>query len=192
MRKSRLRSKKNIWNPLDVFDLDNRTGVFSSALVCAIESVPVIMKVCCVSRPSALSKGFVPKAIVSLTASGICVFVVSGSGLVALIGGLGMGLIGPDLINVSGETVGEVGFAEIGGLAGLYLRSNGFPEVCPQTTEVKASNTAIPRMRIMGAKVATSTELNYLLQASLSKIEVSPATSSPAVVPVDAQMVFPA
>lgn len=105
--------------------------------------------------------------------------------------GADTGLVAVVCAKVSGVTVGDDGFEETGGLDGLYLRSNGFPVDCPQAIEVQANNMAIPRMRIMGAKVATSMELNYLLHVSLSKMDVSPATSRPADVPVEAQMVFP-
>ena len=43
----------------------------------------------------------------------------------------------------------------------------------------------------MGAKVASSFQFIYLLHVSLSRMVVSPATSRPAVVPEEVQMVVP-
>ena len=84
-------------------------------------------------------------------------------------------------------TIGEAGAIDFG-LAGRYLRSNGFPEFCPQATIVMATRMVIPRKRFMAAKVATPEEFSYYLHESLSRIEVSPATSRPAVVPSDFQI----
>lgn len=90
---------------------------------------------------------------------------------------------------VSGLTRGELLSAGVLGLAGRYLRSNGLPDDCPMAKVAMARQMAIPRMRLMTAKVDTSNDIHYLLHVPDSRMVVSPATSNPAAVPVSSQMI---